>query len=118
MESAIFKIDELSGQHTAKLVKHTLEILPGIKSFSIDQNTDLVSVKFHPTDISHQIIKSEFIHLGLGVTSEGISHSQHDNSKRNKGTAKNEKHIPILPSQNPNTAHNVKKEALGPNTKH
>lgn len=119
MESAIFKIDELSGEHTAKLVRHALETLPGIKSFSIDQNTDLVSIKFHPTDISHQILKSEFIHLGLGVTSESTAHSKHDKSKQNKkGAAKKEKHIATLPSQNPNTAHNVKKEALGRNTKH
>lgn len=113
MESAIFKIDELSGKHTAKLVKQTLEMLPGIASFCIDQNTDCIAVDFHSAGISHQTIKNKLIHLGLGVTSEVKPHQKHIKSKQSK----KEKPVQPFPDQNPNTAHNTKKEALGPNTK-
>lgn len=118
MESTIFKIDELSGKHTSKLVKELLETLPGIKSFCISQNTNQVAVDFKSTDISHQIIKDKLVHLGLGVTSETAPNQMRIKSKQDqKASGKKGKHIQTFPNQNPNSNHNTKKEALGPNTK-
>lgn len=118
MESAIFKIDELSGKHTGKLVKETLETLPGIKSFCISQNSNRVTVDFKSTDISHQIIKNKLVDLGLGVTSDTTQSQIRAKSKQDKkASGKKGKPIQPFPNQNPNSNHNTIKEALGPNTK-
>ncbi|MFT8890134.1 MAG: hypothetical protein ABF449_05535 [Ethanoligenens sp.] len=120
MESAIFKIDELSGQYTAKLVKQTLDAIPGITSVSLNQHTDHVAVDFDPAGASYQTIKDKLVQLGLGVTAESKPPEKHgsDKSGHNKKSAgAKEKHTNPLPSQHPNQNHNIKKEALGPNTK-
>lgn len=77
MESATFKIDELSGHHTAKLVKQTLNTLPGVTSVSINQETDRVVVDFDSTGVTQHMIKNKLIQLGLGITAENVMSSCH-----------------------------------------
>lgn len=113
MENSVFKIDELSGKHTQKLVKQALDTLPGVTSVSIQQGVDRVAVDFDSTGVSHQKIKEKLIQMGLGVTAE--TSDQHDRPvKENHGHKKGKN---SLAGDNPNQNHNVKKEAQGPNTK-
>lgn len=114
MESSLFKIDELSGKHTQKLVKQALDTLPGVTSVSVNQGTDRVAVDFDSTGVSHQKIKEKLIQMGLGVTAE--ANAQRDQPVKENHRHKKGKHP--LAGDNPNQNHNVKKEAQGPNTKH
>lgn len=70
METSVFKIDELSGERTAREIKRALDGLPGVKSVSISREDERVTVDFDSTGVSHQKIKNRLVELGFGVTSE------------------------------------------------
>lgn len=123
MEKASFEIEELSGRHTGNLVKQALDTLTGVMSVSINQQTDHVAVSYDSNDVSRQKIKEKLVEQGLSVTAE--SGAQHHGKPKTKHGGENKTPVPkkadgeksAFAGDNPNHGHNVKKEALGPNTK-
>lgn len=67
METAVFRVEELSGERTARALKRALDTLPGVTSVSISRADECVTIDFDSTGVSRQKIKNKLLDLGFAV---------------------------------------------------
>ena len=67
METAIFRVEELSGERTARALAHTLAAVAGIVSVRISRAEERVTVGFDSAGVSRQKIKNRLLDAGFAV---------------------------------------------------
>lgn len=68
IQSATYRLETITGKHDVKELKREIDTLPGVRSVSVNPQTNHVAVDFDATGVTHQEIAEKIKGLGFYVT--------------------------------------------------